>query len=122
MNGSKIKLNLTKLDFVAIQKKKDKSGKEIDCLIIPIEKNNLFYSEKGNVFLDCVIWENNEDKKEMFGDYQIKQSVSKEIAQEWKAQDPPKYPASLGRFDVRGATANETAPEIMEPDGDNLPF
>jgi len=115
------KINLTKLDFVTIQKKKNKAGEEMDCLVIPIKMNNLFYSEKKNVFLDLNIRENKEDKKEQFGDYQISQSVGKEKYNEMKKEK--KYPPSLGRIDVKEpAAANEQEPTIQPEGDDDLPF
>ena len=55
------KLNLRALDS-HVMKLKGQSG-QVECLVIPIEKNNLFKSEKGNVYLDFVAFDTDPDKR-----------------------------------------------------------
>lgn len=54
MQHFKSSIALTKLSDVEIQAKPDGSHQ----LVIPIEANDLFISEKGAVYLNCVCFEN----------------------------------------------------------------
>jgi len=66
------KLNLTKLDNVVLTKGKE--GK--DLLVIDIERSHLFKSDKGNVYLDIIMFETPDSD---FGDYAVKQSVPEDV-------------------------------------------
>lgn len=52
-----IRLNLAALKRTDIKElpKKDGSG-TIRCVVIPVEENNIFVSEKGNIFLTLDAW------------------------------------------------------------------
>lgn len=52
-----IKLNLAALKKTGVREipKKDGSG-SIRCVVIPVEENNIFVSEKGNIFLSLDAW------------------------------------------------------------------
>lgn len=57
MPNYNLKLDLSKLKNACIKNLKAKSG-EVKCLIIPIDDNNLFVSEKtGSIYLDCTCTE-----------------------------------------------------------------
>lgn len=64
MSTISTKINLTQFKHT-IEKRKTKSGRVVDCLVIPIELNNLYKGEK-NVYADFIgyeLKEKNEDKK-----------------------------------------------------------
>lgn len=57
MSNFNLKLDLSKLKNACIKDLKGKNG-QIKCLIIPIDDNNLYVSEKtGSVYLDCTCTE-----------------------------------------------------------------
>jgi hypothetical protein len=64
------KMNLAKLKSV-VKKVKGKNGM-IDCIIIPIEENDLFLSKKGSVFIDLIAFENDKIKEYT---HMLKQSI-----------------------------------------------
>lgn len=58
------KLNLSKLEHV-VREFPMKDGSKQECIVIPIKKNSLFKSEKGNVFLDIVAFETPVEKRKV---------------------------------------------------------
>ena len=74
MSNVNLKLNLMNLHAV-IQTQKGKLG-PVECLVIPIEKNNLFKGKSG-LYLDLVAFELKEKKNGQT--HLIKQSFPKEI-------------------------------------------
>jgi len=117
------KLTLTALKSV-VRKMKNKDGKEIDVLIIPIEENNLFLSKKGSVYLDIIAFES--DKIPDFT-HSVKQSLPKEVREQLKAdgiQTP--FLGNLELMEAAGAAPQESSELPAEPeasdDGGDLPF
>lgn len=58
------KLNLSKLEHV-VREFPMKDGSRQECIVIPIKKNSLYKSEKGNVFLDIYASEIPEEKRKI---------------------------------------------------------
>lgn len=115
------KIALTALEHAII---KGKNGEEL--LVIPIKKNNLFKSEKGNVYLDLQGFEldakGRGDRKDT---HIVHQSLGKEKITELKAAG--KYPPTLGNFTAWDSVGHtEQAPaasgEIAQQVADDLPF
>jgi len=75
------KLNLAQLEHQIVP---SKDGKE-DYLVIPIKKNNLFKSEKGNVYLDFAAFEVSEAKRKDENTHIIVQSFDKAKREAMKA-------------------------------------
>lgn len=69
------RLNLLMLKG-AVKKMKAQSG-EMDCLVIPIEQNNLFRGEKG-VYLDIIGFEISTRREGSKDTHIVKQSLNKE--------------------------------------------
>lgn len=122
------KLTLTKLKSV-VRKMKNKKGEMIDCLIIPIKENDLFYSKKGSVFLDIVAFENDKFKE---WTHSVKQSVPSEKYKVMTADEKMKVPF-LGNLEVitptsEGSNKSDELPDDPEIEnseeagGDDLPF
>lgn len=120
------KLNLTKLQHVVSKTKKGN-----DVIIIPVDANHLYKSDKGNIFLDIFMWENEENSKaKEFGDFSIKQSLPKDVQEKMKADNEGKdkadkvYAPSLGNANYVGVRSNEV--EVNEEPNfdiaDDLPF
>jgi ribosome-binding ATPase YchF (GTP1/OBG family) len=119
------KINLSKMVHVI-----SKTAKGTECIVIPIKENDLFKSEKGNVFMDLVLWEQKEDKRE-YGQFKIAQSYSEKKQAEIDALNKGKekkemiYPPTLGNADFIGVKNNEVESPIVDDftaSGDNMPF
>ena len=121
------KMNLAKLVSV-VRKRKTKSGEEIDVLIIPIKKNNLYLSQKGAVYLDIVAFESGSIKEYT---HMVKQSIGGDVYKAMTDQEKRDKPI-LGNLEYIGdspaptQTASADLPkedivEDTEP-SDDLPF
>lgn len=85
-----MKLDLSKLKNACVKELKGKNG-EVKCLIIPIDDNNLFVSEKtGSVYLDC---ECKEVQNPTYGQtHFIKRRYTKEQYYQMDAEDRKNIP------------------------------
>ena len=115
------KINLAKLHHV-LQMQKGKTG-EVECLVIPIEKNNLFKGKDGNVYLDIVGFDLKDTSK---GDtHLIKQSLPKDIRDKMSKEELEAMPI-LGNLNVNlgsgGGTPNTPSPGVTLGAEDELPF
>jgi len=114
-------INLTAVQKVGIAK-----VKEQECLIIPIEANNLEKDKNGNVYLSFVAWENKTPND--FSTHGIKQSFKKEIREKMSKEE--QYAQKfLGNLKVTGgfeAAAPEVSSELSGDggsiDASALPF
>lgn len=126
----KISLNLKKLKNVGVM---DVKGRESTqrCIVIPIEANNIFISDKG-AYLDIVGFEmkNPGDKKET---HLLKQSLPKEVYEKMTQADKDAQPlvgnatvsawsgnSSSGSSSTAGKSATEVAHSGAS--ADDLPF
>jgi hypothetical protein len=83
------KIDLTSLIGAQVQTAQDGTL----ALIIPIQANDLYYSQKGRVYLDLSIWERRNGPSQYGDTHDVKQSYSQA-----KRQTLPQgaYPPSLG--------------------------
>lgn len=102
------KINLASLEH-AIVPMKSKTGESIDCLVIPIKKNNLFKSEKGNVYLDFAAFEVAPEKRKGEDTHLIVQSFDKAKREAMKAAG--EQSAILGNLRA-SEYSSEAAPNI----------
>ena len=109
------KINLTAFKNATVLK----MGKtQLDCIIIPIEQNNFYKSEKGAVYLDMIGFENKEVK---FGQtHLVKQSLPKEVREKMSKEEQDAMPI-LGNHSVIGGQAKESVPVVAATE-DDLPF
>jgi hypothetical protein len=120
MSNISAKLNLLMLKG-AVQKMKAKSGL-IDCIVIPIDQNNLFRGEKG-IYLDMIAFEIKNKQNDSKDTHLIKQSLPKEI-REKMTQDELNAMPILGNISVWGEHAESepvSSPAPIDP-GNDLPF
>lgn len=117
------KITLTKLKHAIVDSKKNKDEKMI---VIPIKANNLFLSEKGNVFLDLILAELSEDKRK-YSDFCIFQNLQKEVRE--KLEQEGKKSEIIGN--AKYLKPQESEPnhvktddfiEGLNDDSDDLPF
>jgi hypothetical protein len=114
------KINLLNL-FAVRQMQKGKDG-EVECLVIPIEKNKLFVGEKG-VYLNIVAFEIRDQKPDRKDTHLVKQSFSKEIREAMTEEQLKSIPI-LGSLTV-GTSFSEPDPvssaDVIGPT-DDLPW
>jgi len=116
------KLNLLALKGV-VKKMNGKTGL-MDCLVIPIELNHLFYGQKG-IYLDLVAFDLKSKPEGSKETHLIKQSFNKEQREKFTQDELDQMPI-LGGLSVWGGETRITAnlddiPEPIEGD-DNMPF
>ena len=121
-NNISISLNLRQLKST-VRTMKAESG-QVECLIIPIEQNNLIKGEKG-IYVNLQAWELKEKKEDRKDTHLVKQSLPKEIYESMNDEEKRAIPI-IGNLTVWASTEQkpqevniETEPE--EP-GDDLPF
>jgi hypothetical protein len=115
------KINLLQYK-AAIVKMKNNSGKEVECVAIPIELNNLFKGEKG-VYAEFVAFELKEQKNDSKDTHLVKQSLPKDVLKAMSDEDKTSLPifGNLRVWSERGeqeSTSSTTA--ITE--SDKLPW
>lgn len=102
----KIKLNIAKLKS-KVMDFKGQNGQPVRCLIIPIEENHLFYSEKtGAVYMDLVGFESD---KLTDWTHSVKQSLPKEVRDKLTKEEQYAYPY-LGNANVGGRVDDTATP------------
>jgi len=114
-----------KINLAALTHARIKTKKGADAIIIPIKENNLFASEKGNVYLDLQANEHIDQDKKVT--HIVSQSVPKEVYEKLKAAG--EYAPTLGNltdWSKLNGGGGESAPDTStdaEPEGeDDLPF
>lgn len=121
------KFNLAALKSVVRELPGKDKDKKVKCLIIPIEENNLFLSEKGAVYLDTIAFES--DKIKEFT-HSVKQSFSKKKMEELGLtnNDIP-FLGNLEYISDGQVQNTQTASSVLEQtdspmvtDVDDLPF
>lgn len=115
------RLNLLNLKCSVVNMKA-KSGM-MDCLVIPIELNNLFKGEKG-VYLDLIAFELANKKADSKDTHLVKQSISKEKREAMSDEELKNMPI-LGNLAVwsdgqNSQESTSSAAPISEVD--DLPF
>ena len=112
----------------------DKKGSKeiIECIVIPIKDNHLFKSEKGNVFIDLVVFEMKEPQKDKDGavtqTHIVKQSLPKEVREKQTDAEKREQPI-LGNLNIYQGQNGFVEKEAKEDesigsaeDDEDLPF
>lgn len=120
----KIKLNLSQLTHAIRPGKAE--GEQI--IYLPIKQNQLFISDKGNVYLDLVGFHFT-DKSEAGNTHVIKQSFPKEYMEKLTEEQKKALPIIGNAKYTPGTKPADTKPEQTQPTGgnaqhgaDDLPF
>ncbi len=114
------KLNLLQLHAV----KKVMPGQlgPVECLVIPIAKNNLFVGDKG-VYLDLIGFEIENKKGDSKDTHLVKQSLNKDIREKMTKEQLEAMPI-IGNFQVwsEGTEKEPTSSTTVLGEADDLPF
>ena len=121
------KINLAALSSHRISTIKTNEGEQ-KAIIIPIEKNKLFLSEKGNVYLDVIGFEMQKPQTDKDGGitqtHIIKQSLPKDVRDKMTKEEQMAQPiigsAAIIIFEVQETQAIQD--DSFEPSEDDLPF
>lgn len=114
------KITLSALKCV-IKNQKGANG-DVECLIIPIAANNLFKSEKGNVYLDIQAFEITKPKEGSTDTHIVKQSLPKDVYS-IMSDDEKKAMPILGNLKTWGSSGGgESLPPATMNADDDLPF
>lgn len=89
------KINLAALKNAAIIT--SGKNKDVDCILIPIEQNHLFRSEKGAVYLDVIGFETAPEKRKGKDTHMAKQSLDKKVLDAMSEEEKKAMPI-LGNF------------------------
>ena len=118
------KINLAALKNAAIIT--SGKNKDVDCILIPIEQNHLFRSEKGAVYLDIIGFETAPEKRKGKDTHMAKQSLDKKVL-DAMTEDEKKAMPILGNFidwdqsiESQSTPTEHVAKEVA--DLDDLPF
>ena len=112
------KINLTDLVSV-LTSRKGKDGKMIEGVFIPIENNNLFKSDKGNVYMDFTSFPL-KSPKEGGDTHVVKLSVPKDLFEAMTDDQKSEIPL-IGNIKVwEGGAQEKDVPETGPED--DLPF
>lgn len=95
MGRISVKINLAALKNAAIIT--SGKNKDVDCILIPIEQNHLFRSEKGAVYLDVIGFETAPEKRKGKDTHMAKQSLDKKILDAMSEEEKNALPI-LGNF------------------------
>lgn len=119
MGNISIKLNLAALEHV-VQIKKGQSG-DVECLVIPIDKNKLYRGEKG-MYLDVTGFEIKNPVEGQKDTHILKQSFSKEYYDSLTDEQKKALPI-LGNAIAWGTyKPKEAAVQPTIDEDDDLPF
>jgi len=115
------KVNLAALKNAAIIK--SGKNKDVDCILIPIDQNHLFKSEKGAVYLDLQGFELKNPKEGSKDTYLVKQSLPKEVFTKMTDEEKNAMPILGNHIVWGGAGAERTETGAKEAASeDDLPF
>ncbi len=106
MQNSTIRINLAAFVHV-VSKMKNKEGKEIEGIFIPLEKNHIFRGTKG-MYVDFVAFPIKNKQADIKDTHIVKQSFSKEIREAMTKEQQESQPIFGNMIDWNYAgTSNE---------------
>lgn len=109
MSNLLLNLRLTALNEVGVAKMK-KDGKAVECIVIPIEKNNIVMS--GNhAYLNLVAWENSKLKDGK--SHLIKPSITKEQRESLSADELKNIPIIGDVKTMDGGSSTQSKPSVV---------
>lgn len=119
------KINLAKFEHFLTQVP-NKSGQKEECIVIPIKRNSLIRTDKGNVFFDIAAFEVAPEKRKGEDTHLVSQSFDKDTREKMKAsgQNAPIL-GNLRDWNQSGGgeqSANTSNDFSGAAVGDDLPF
>ena len=118
MSNFNLKLDLSKLEGFGEIKLTGKSGKQVDCIVIPKELNHIYCSEKGGRYLDLVCFETPESE---YGSHLVTMSKTKEEQEQEKATGERIRKPILGNLKEFGTQRTEVEEYTYQPQATQQP-
>lgn len=114
-----LKLDYAKLNKVCVANIIGKTGNKVKCVLIPVEENDIYLSEKGGIYQDfsCIRL-----KEERYGQsHLVKAQIPKE---KWDKMDEEERNAQpiCGALKPMKAKQAEVKQEMQSDPADDLPF
>lgn len=126
------KLNLSALRHKVVEFSKKGSTKKVKCVVIPIDENHLFLSDKGNIFLDIVAFKMKVPQTDKDGavtqSHMIKQSLPKAVREAMSDDDKKSQPilGGIAIFESGGSNIEKEyktqSTSFDAKDDEDLPF
>lgn len=116
-----VKIDLAKLNKVGATLIKGRSGNSVKCVVIPVEENDIFISEKGGIYLDITAVAM---KEERYGQsHLLKRSIPSEKYKAMSDEEKKNQPiiGALSPIKPKQAEVTSTA-EVADGYDDDLPF
>lgn len=120
MSNISTKINLAALKNAAIIK--SGKNKDVDCILIPIEQNHLFKSEKGAIYLDLQGFELKERKSDSKDTHLVKQSLPKDVRDAMSDEEKRGMPILGNHIHWAETGQREEAGAKTAASEDDLPF
>lgn len=115
-----LKLDLGKLAQTAAVNITGKSGIPNKCVVIPVEQNGIFLSEKGGIYLDLQAIAL---KEERYGQsHLLKRSIPKEVWDEMSDEAKKAQPILGGLMPIKPKEKEVTEEAVVSGVTDDLPF
>ena len=113
-----LKIDFAKLNKVGIANIQGKTGK-VKCVVIPVEENDIFLSEKGGIYKDFTAIEL---KEERYGQsHLLKPSVPSEIYKALSEEGKKAIPIVGALLPIKSKEAEVKTEAVVDPE-DDLPF
>lgn len=114
-----LKLDFAKLRKAGVANITGRSGNKVKCVVIPVDENDIFISEKGGIYMDFACFGM---KEEHYGQsHLVKPSLSKE-RRERMTEDELNAVPIVGALKPMKAKQAEVTREYQTDYDDDLPF
>lgn len=114
-----VKLDLSKLTKVAAVNLTGRSGEKVKCVVISVEENEIFLSEKGGIYLDLTAIAM---KEERYGQtHLIKKSIPSDIYKVLSDEAKKNQPI-IGALSPIKSKQAEVTNDMQAEEKDDLPF
>ena len=114
-----VKIDFAKLNKVGVANIKGKTGNKVKCVVIPVEENEIFLSEKGGIYKDFTAIEL---KEERYGQsHLVKPSIPSEKYKAMTEDEKKAVPIVGALMPIKSKEAEVKAEAVVDDD-DDLPF
>ena len=114
-----LKLDYSKLKKVGVANITGKNGDKVKCVVIPVEENNIFLSDKGGIYQDFTAFAL---KNETYGQsHLVKAALSKDELEGMSNEDK-KNVHIVGALKIMKQKQAEVKREYQTDPTDDLPF
>ena len=114
-----LKIDFAKLNKVGVARIKGQTGEKVQCVVIPVEENGIFLSDKGGIYKDFTAIEL---KEERYGQsHLVKPSVPSEVYKYMTEEEKKSVPICGSLVPIKAKNV-EVTKEAEVDENDDLPF